>query len=56
MPAKNISGDSPASLCPSCLRLFHDMITVEVRMRSDILVPLVSKNTVGLGFFGKDQK
>lgn len=56
MPAKNISGDSSASLCPSHRRLFHDMIAAEVRMRSDILLPLVSKNNVGLGLVGEDQK
>ena len=54
MPAKNISGDSPGSLWPSRRRLFQDMITVEVRMRSDIPFPLVSKNNVGLGLVGED--
>lgn len=56
MPAKNISGDSPGSLWPSRRRLFQDMITVEVRMRSNIPFPLVSKNNVGLGLVGEDQK
>jgi len=54
MPAKNISGDSPGSLWPSHRRLFQDMITVEVRMRSDIPFPLVSKNNIGLGLVGED--
>ena len=56
MPTKNISGDSPGSLWPSNRRLFQDMITVEVRMRSDIPFPFVSKNNVGFGLVGKDQK
>ena len=56
MLAKDISSDSPGFPCPSRRRLFQDMNTVEVRMRSDILFPLVSKNNVGFGLVGEDQK
>ena len=56
MPTKNLSGDSPGSLWPSHRRLFQDMITVEVRMRSDIPFPLVSKNNVDLCLVGENQK
>jgi hypothetical protein len=56
MPAKNVSGNSPGFLRPSRGRLFQNMMTVKVRMRSDIPFSFVSKNNVDLGLVGEDQK
>ena len=56
MLAQHALGDAARALRPASRRLLQHMITMEARVFARILVPLISKDDVGLRLVGKDQK
>ena len=52
MSVQDINSDASRSSKPSCRWLLEDMMAVEVRMFSNVLVPFISENDVGSSLIG----